>query len=54
VTLYDIDGALLAGILLAALLIAMHVGHRLGRRLAPDLRERIAAMSTSSRAAFSA
>jgi len=42
VTLYDIDGALLAGILLAALLIAMHVGHRLGRRLAPDLRERIA------------
>ena len=41
-TLYDIDGTLLAVVLLASLVVAMHVGQRLGKRLAPDLRERIA------------
>ena len=41
-TLYDIDGTLLAVILLASLVVAMHAGHRLARRLAPEHRQRIA------------
>ena len=41
-TLYDIDGTLIAVVLLALLVVAMHAGHRLGRRLAPEHRERIA------------
>ena len=41
-TLYDIDGRLIAAILLVSLLVAMNGGHRLGRRLVPELRERIA------------
>ncbi|HXJ50406.1 MAG TPA: hypothetical protein VNH16_03370 [Burkholderiales bacterium] len=40
--LYDIDGTLLAVVLLASLVVAMQVGHVLGRRLEPELRERIA------------
>jgi len=42
VTLYDIDGTLIAVVLLALLVVAMQAGHRLGRRLAPEHRERIA------------
>ena len=42
VNLYDIDGTLLAAVLLISLVVAMQVGHRLGRRLAPEQRERIA------------
>jgi hypothetical protein len=41
VSLYDIDGTLLAAVLYVSLVVAMQVGQRLASRLAPDQRRRI-------------